>query len=133
MQRRLLQEPELTFKKAYDIATSMESAAKNVLDIRSDSQNRPQLVQRIEQLPIHAIRHCYRCGAKNHIATSCKFKEAICRACDKKGHIARVCRSKDYHSQKSTKLSHSQPTEPPKVHNVEEVSTPALNVQSISM
>ena len=38
-------------------------------------------------------KHCYRCGATDHLANSCRFKDATCHKCKKRGHIARVCRS----------------------------------------
>ncbi|CAG2214143.1 unnamed protein product [Mytilus edulis] len=82
IQRRLLAEPNLTFEKALEIATAMETAEKNAQDIPSEnnSGNSKQ-------------GDCYRCGG-NHLAAECRFKDAKCHSCKKKGHIAKKCRNK---------------------------------------
>ena len=63
MQRRLLAEPKLTFKKAYELATAMESAARDAQDLhRTSSQPHSS---------VHAVRPAcrgYRFG--NFQATS---------------------------------------------------------------
>ena len=38
-------------------------------------------------------RVCYRCGSREHLANTCRFRDAECRRCQKRGHIARMCRS----------------------------------------
>lgn len=131
IQRRLLQEPSLTFQKAYELATAMESAAKNVLDIRSSSSvtstssgQSPQL-HKVEASK-HPERECHRCGGKNHIAPSCNFKDAICRACGKKGHLARVCRSKQKPDQA---FSIRKTSNPAKVHSVDQPSTSEVGIE----
>ena len=48
---------------------------------------------------------CHRCGGP-HLATVCKFKEAVCYACRKRGHIARVCRSKGYSKGRKSQEAH---------------------------
>ena len=110
MQRRLLAEPNLTFKKAQDIAQALESADRNTADLQQQVQ---------AAVPVHALKKsqkpkndrgsststskdtalsrssptCYRCGGK-HLAPDCRHKESECHTCGKKGHISRVCRSK---------------------------------------
>ncbi|CAC5419124.1 unnamed protein product [Mytilus coruscus] len=81
IQRRLLAEPGLTFKKAMEVATAMEMAAKNAHDLQ---------VQEPKQVHKVTIRNeeCYRCGG-SHNATDCKWKDAKCYVCDKKGHLAK--------------------------------------------
>ncbi|CAC5409230.1 unnamed protein product [Mytilus coruscus] len=76
IQRRLLAEPGLTFKKAMEVATAMEMAAKNAHDLQ---------VQEPKQVHKVTIRNeeCYRCGG-SHNATDCKWKDAKCYVCDKK-------------------------------------------------
>ncbi|KAL5488914.1 hypothetical protein EMCRGX_G017932 [Ephydatia muelleri] len=110
IQRRLLAEPYLTFKKAQDIAQALESADRNTADLQQQVQ---------AAVPVHALKKsqkpkndrgsststskdttpsrssptCYRCGGK-HLAPDCWHKESECHTCGKKGHISRVCRSK---------------------------------------
>ncbi|CAG2249536.1 unnamed protein product [Mytilus edulis] len=82
IQRRLLAEPNLTFEKALEIATAMETAEKNAQDIQAKTT-----------LEIPKQGDCYRCGG-NHLAAECRFKDAKCHSCKKKGHIAKKCRNK---------------------------------------
>ena len=90
VQRRLLSETDLTFKKAFELAQASEVAEKNARDLHKLTG------------AVHAIRTqqppkknspCYRCGGK-HSPHECRFKDAECRSCGKKGHLARACRSK---------------------------------------
>ena len=86
IQRRLLAEPNLTFKKAQDIAQALESADRNTADLQQQVQG---------AVPVHALKKsqkpkndsesststskdtapsrssptCYRCGGK-HLAPS---------------------------------------------------------------
>lgn len=85
-QKRLLTEAALTFKKAVEIAVSMETATR-------ESQHL------CGSLKVHALslqekggNKCYHCGKTNHNEKDCYFKEQQCHNCGKKGHISRVCR-----------------------------------------
>ena len=96
IRRRLLGEKELTFARAYEIAQSMESAAKNSTGIQSMISN-PSLTQPIhsvEKKELGGVIECYRCGG-HHLTSVCQFKNSDCNACGKKGHIARVCRCRN--------------------------------------
>ncbi len=100
IQRRLLQEPMLTYKKAQDIAQAMELAAPDVSEMQRHTTSTTPLIQKLQHVPrnpstntqTHSVV-CYRCGS-NHDHQTCKFKLAECHACGKKGHIAKVCHSK---------------------------------------
>ena len=96
IQRRLLQETELTYRKAYEIAQAMEVTTKNMEDLKKAIPAH-QSVQRLNQIDrsksTFRTMICYRCGA-NHAATTCRFRSVQCHACGKIGHIAKVCRSK---------------------------------------
>ncbi|CAC5416659.1 unnamed protein product [Mytilus coruscus] len=122
IQRRLLAEPGLTFKKAMEVATAMEMAAKNAHDLQ---------VQEPKQVHKVTIRNeeCYRCGG-SHNATDCKWKDAKCYVRDKKGHLAKKCRNKGKQNDKE-KPKFKQQTQqgkvypkqrPTKTHFVEEDS-----------
>lgn len=96
-QRRLLAEPNLDFKKAFQLAQSLEAADRNVKDLQH-VPGRPDKLYRLHSQPDAGARRpqtlrCYRCGA-DHKPTDCGFKDAECHYCHKKGHIAKVCRSK---------------------------------------
>ncbi|CAG2229284.1 unnamed protein product [Mytilus edulis] len=101
IQRRLLAEPNLTFEKALEIATAMETAEKNAQDIQASGTN-GTFQKQINKVSKSYTRNnsgnskqgdCYRCGG-NHLAAECRFKDAKCHSCKKKGHIAKKCRNK---------------------------------------
>ena len=68
MQKKLLIEAELTFKRAIEIAQSMESAASKAKELQSHS---PAAAQGQGQA-VHTVQHsCHRCGKQNHTADKC--------------------------------------------------------------
>ena len=106
IQRRLLSETTLNFKKAYEIAVGMEIAAKNVKEIQqaalSVEGNQIPTQQNVNKVSENvksqgrndwSAMECYRCGGK-HKSEDCKFKEDECYYCHKKGHIAKKCKAK---------------------------------------
>ena len=94
IQNRLLQESSsLTYEKAFQIAQSIELAAKDAAALHRQV---PVPALPIQQLNARGKRFtftCYRCGG-NHLANSCSFQKVECRACGKIGHIAKVCKSR---------------------------------------
>ena len=93
MQRRLLSEPDLTYKKALDLTQEMETAELNVHDLQSSNLGveKAYLIKGTSQTS-QEIR-CYRCGA-NHRSSECRYKDLYCHSCGKHGHLSRVCRTK---------------------------------------
>ena len=89
IQRRLLAEPDLTFKRAFELAQGLEIAVRNLLDLET-----PQRSEVVNVMKTRGTDYsCYHCGGK-HRATDCRFKQLICYNCHKQGHLARVCKSK---------------------------------------
>ena len=100
IQHRLLAERELTYKSAFELAQSMETADRNTNDLQtSATHSEPRSRQDDFHYTPRAAQSrppnrftCYRCGG-NHKVPDCKHKEAICNSCGKIGHLAKVCRS----------------------------------------
>ncbi len=111
-QQRLLQEADLTYSKAYDLALAAETAQKN--SYRLDQSMRLVTLKEADgEDAIHRVRGdktpsqprrqsgesaprnnlCFRCGGR-HPHSQCWYKEYICNYCKKKGHLASVCMKK---------------------------------------
>ena len=56
---------------------------------------------------------CYRCGV-DHLATRCRFKEAVCHVCKKRGHIVRMCRSKGTQRRPTRRTNYVQEDQEPR-------------------
>ena len=96
IQKRLLSETDLSLDNMVKVAQAMESAAKNFVTMlngvtgasraedvhKTDSQHREKSAGKSS---------CYRCGSKDHLATSCRFKEVKCHGCGRIGHIKKAC------------------------------------------
>jgi len=72
IQRRLLAEPELNFTKTLEIATGMETAAKNAKEIQTqESATASNTVNKMSQRnSVRAkkegfTKECYRCGGQH--------------------------------------------------------------------
>ena len=113
IQKKLLAEEGLDFKRALAIAEGTEAADRDLREMRTP---RTEFSTRVKQEPVNKVqprsekprssrypetqnsdareKPCYRCGGTNHKARDCKFREQYCRKCELKGHIARVCRTK---------------------------------------
>ena len=97
VQRRLLLEQELTFKKAVELATALEKA-----DLQSgkfhkiEDSNHVNTVQAREKEKVGQFQGrrsiiCFRCKKEGHISANCRVKGVRCYRCGQLGHIARVC------------------------------------------
>ena len=84
IQKSLLSEKDLTFKKAFDIAQSYESAANNLSTLQETDNYQDVHQVRASSQP------CYHCGHSGHRPDQCKFKTATCYYCGKTGHIRTV-------------------------------------------
>ncbi|XP_029551127.1 uncharacterized protein K02A2.6-like [Salmo trutta] len=93
IQRRLLGEATLTFKRALELSQGMEMAASNVKNIQkanSESCAVHQVTKEAAGKRGKAVE-CFRCGG-THYGNNCKFMETVCHNCNKKGHLAKKCR-----------------------------------------
>ena len=81
----LLSEETLTLKRAVELATIAEAAAKDAKSFTSPEF--PGIKRLSSDLP-----SCKHCGRNNHPAHECRFKAANCHNCGKMGHISTVCR-----------------------------------------
>jgi hypothetical protein len=138
IQRRLLQENDLTYQTAYDLAVAMETASKGVQDLRksnpfSGTNSTNHQVQHFHQPPatnpggtVHF--QCYRCGGKNHSSQVCRYKDTECRYCKKIGHLARVCNKKKAMQSAGAAKAHGKVHKrPPSVNTLKEVIPPPVS------
>ncbi|XP_061584204.1 LOW QUALITY PROTEIN: uncharacterized protein K02A2.6-like [Cololabis saira] len=106
IQRKLLSHRELDFKKAWEIAQSMETADKDVRDIQAlwreeagaAGRAKPgEAVYQVSEQRAHVSPapgpQCFRCKGR-HSPFDCRFAAETCHGCGKKGHLIRACRSK---------------------------------------
>ena len=121
IQKKLLDEPTLTYKRALELAESAEAAARGQKEMRTPFQ-----AAKAESQPVQKVTAktdatnkeakgivCHRCAKPGHLATVCRFKDKICHNCKKRGHIAKACKSR-------AKPQHTPRTMRKGVHTVEE-------------
>ncbi|XP_036002862.1 uncharacterized protein K02A2.6-like [Fundulus heteroclitus] len=139
IQRRLLSEAKLTYKKALEIAQAMETATNNTKDIQQARGGAPQSdtvhhVTKEKKGKQQKSVECYRCGGP-HLASDCGFKDSVCHNCQKRGHVAKVCRGKnkkktDWGGKQNMSTHHLQEEEEPQEE--EESSYNMFNLHAIS-
>ena len=128
IQKMLLSESDLTLQKAIDIATAMETAAKDAVELQQ--QHRPDSVHQLSKKPTSNTKPkernkaCFRCDRFNHTPDECHFKEDTCRFCSKKGHIERACLSKKAQQKNQSKKKKFKPV---KTVDEEELLTVSIN------
>uniref|UniRef100_H3BC74 ribonuclease H n=1 Tax=Latimeria chalumnae TaxID=7897 RepID=H3BC74_LATCH len=90
-QRRLFAEgANMDFQKAFDTAVSMETAAKNAEELKSEGQ--PAVS------PLHVLQSegwASQYGGM-HVPHTCWFKQEVCHSCKKKGHTQRMCQAEKW-------------------------------------
>ncbi len=113
IQKRLLSEHNLSFKKAFDLAQGHESAAKNIVTLQGSSttSHHPE-VHRLSSQPTLNSQACCRCGQSGHRQEDCKFKMFTCHHCGKVGHIRPVCHSNKSSSSHCPSYLHSTSNRP---------------------
>ena len=100
-----INDDELTFSRAIEIASETEDAAKvaketvfgtapaEVRQIRRKVSRPTKPTQKSINLSDRQ-RLCYRCGNPAHLAPDCPHKNAVCNYCKVTGHLSKVCRKK---------------------------------------
>ena len=95
MQKRLLLEAKLTYKRAVELTQELEAADRDIklLQSKREPESTPSLgVNRVAKTGSATPKTCYRCGSSGHLQASCKFPmDVVCHGCGKKGHIKRAC------------------------------------------
>ncbi|KAL1485473.1 hypothetical protein MTO96_031942 [Rhipicephalus appendiculatus] len=106
LQRRLLAETTLDFKKAYEKAVAAEYATRQTAATRGALAAASDL-HRMDQAPEEhkpggkqdsgkqsTTGRCSRCNG-DHDTTSCGFRYSVCHFCKRKVHTVRSCRQKE--------------------------------------
>ena len=96
IQRRLLAEQDLMYKKAVELAQSLEMAVQNMKDLKTKKDEVVDVHKMFKKKTELVImcKVCYRCGNRGHVVAKCKVnKEVICHHCGKSGHLQNACRS----------------------------------------
>ncbi|CAL9694783.1 unnamed protein product [Knipowitschia caucasica] len=121
IQKRLLTEDKLTYKRAVEIAVSMETAARDAVELQTGVK--AINVNKMATVPQEREHEpCYRCGRGFHSPSQCRFRDEICRLCNKTGHIQRVCRSGKSRVNKSERKTQWNVHKNKKVYNIEETA-----------
>jgi hypothetical protein len=84
IQKKLLDEPKLTYKRAIELAESAEAAARGQKEMRTPAKTEPE--HRVASKSEGTDKEskgmvCHRCGKPGHLATVCRFKDKICHNC----------------------------------------------------
>ena len=98
IQKKLLTTADLTLALAIEIAQGMETAdlgAKKFQDTTGVVQKMDFKHESEKSSHSHDSKErvCYHCGSREHLANTCRFRDAECRRCQKRGHVSRMCRS----------------------------------------
>ena len=86
IQKKLLDEANLTYKRALELAESAEAAARGQEEMRTPLK--PWKAEPVHHVPSRADASkesksivCHRCAKPGHLATECRMKDKICHKC----------------------------------------------------
>lgn len=82
LQRRLLADADLTFKKVKDAALADESAYKNISELKANYNTGQQVESTINKQQESIKRQCFRCNG-SHLPGTCTHIQTECRYCKK--------------------------------------------------
>ncbi|XP_060881536.1 uncharacterized protein K02A2.6-like [Metopolophium dirhodum] len=122
IKKRLMSEPELTFRKSVTLCLSMEAANNDVSHWEKQElnyqrgmkfkqnrqpwgQGKSRKAHRSDSMPnnqkdstnnsSHGRKTvCFCCGKAGHTKPFCKYKHLTCTKCSKVGHLLKVCKAK---------------------------------------
>ena len=95
IQKKLLAEEKLTYKRAVELVQGIEAANKHHSEMKTPFKSEPvqtvtpRAAGHTEPTAAKSIAY-YHCGVTGHKASECRFKDKTCHNCKKKGHIAKV-------------------------------------------
>ena len=103
IQKKLLQETDLTYARAISLAQGFETASKNLKEIHrhktESTSSSGSAGLHVKTEPVHKVSGkceggprvtCHHCGKPGHLVTVCRHRESVCHKCKKKGHLAKV-------------------------------------------
>ncbi len=89
IQTKLLTEKDLTWQRAFEMASGMEAAKKQADELNQMKQT-GATVKNLK--PSNGNGSCFRCGKSGHTPDRCYYKNATCHNCQKVGHLSRKCK-----------------------------------------
>ncbi|XP_039291150.1 uncharacterized protein K02A2.6-like [Nilaparvata lugens] len=119
IKKRLLSEPDLTYKKCIELSISLETTLRGVAELNATSNftsskinynksfrpststnsskpSRPNLTANPQFSTTKGDpgqwKKCYCCGKANHLSKNCHFRNYKCHVCGKQGHLKNVCK-----------------------------------------
>ena len=80
LQYHLLAEPELTLKKAIELAQAQETVDQGAQQLQQKQSQQSEQLNNLAKssAPQYGQTSCHKCGGTNHLATECRFKDAVC-------------------------------------------------------
>ena len=131
IQKRLLSEEKVMFRKPKNIAQGLQSVAKDVQTLQGST------AEIWQSSGIHILKDtCLKCGKTDHISENCKFKYAVCK---KKVYLKSLCfslkRVDQYHSTaqpSSTKPLSRSSTQPSYPSSISPRSSKVSSVKTLS-
>ncbi|CAI6346683.1 unnamed protein product [Macrosiphum euphorbiae] len=112
IQKRLLSEASLNFKRSVELSVAMEAATNDVNQLHNQNQvevlyqepkNELVVGSRVQRKAMSTgLRQkrtelvCYCCGEAGHVKPKCKYKDLLCKKCNKKGHLKKVCKNDSF-------------------------------------
>ena len=140
--KRLLAEPNLTYKKAVELARGLETADRNVKLLKSGATShikRETPLQESPQVNREASNKgsttviCYRCGIAGHTVKQCRYsKDIVCHGCRKAGHIQRASKGTNPSQNRAgARKKDSRPRRP--VRNIEEEGAGEEDVEEATL
>ncbi|XP_067939491.1 uncharacterized protein [Watersipora subatra] len=115
-----VKETELSFKRAIEVATETEDAAKIAKETVYGEQQKVHKVQPDHRTKTptrtsyykearQTIFNCYSCNETIHTAKECPYRSATCNFCQKLGHLGVACRKRKATTNKKPVVQKSTP------------------------